>query len=190
MNHEEVLSLKVSYYSSYKEFNRSMLAFWPFLLSFTLLILSVLIAGDSIITRILGFLSLVVLFFCAVVTRFYANSFLIIDENGLTIKNKETKHFLWDEISKAEYLIPSHGLSYLEIILAIYTSDNNIEYLFINSVSFKTATTTAKEIANLISEHIDDHKFHLHKRNFMQEILLKKFGLPDIYANAKNQKPK
>jgi hypothetical protein len=181
-NEEVELSIKVSYYYSYSEFAlKGGRAYWPFFLAFFLLILSGWIDFNSSVTIFLLFFCVFVGFFCAFETRFYANSYLMICEDGLEIKGKNrTLNYSWSDISKVEYLIPLHGLSYLEIIMVVYTNDNNIEYIFIENLYFNSAKSRVKVIKLAVNTYFKSDEFAIKKSDFRTNLLNKKLGPPNV----------
>jgi len=175
-NYEMSTSLKVSYYSTYKEWKlKANFAAWPFYLGVFLLILSILLSGDSSISEFLMFFNVFNLFFCVFATRFYTNSILEVSDKGLTVKTKNRViDFEWSDISNLEFLIPKHKLSYLEIILAIHINDDNIEYVFIESLYFNVATKRAEILRLAIKEYLENKDLSLKKSDFEPFLLMKK----------------
>ena len=94
------VSIKVSYYSSYKDWKqKANLTYWPFLISFLLLILSALFLGGSTTTIFLLFFNGFGMFICVFTTTFYANAILEISDRGLKINDTYTKNYTWTNIS-------------------------------------------------------------------------------------------
>jgi hypothetical protein len=184
---EEMLTLKVSYYSSYKEFKlMGNLKFWPFFICFILLIASGLFTGDSSTTVFLLFFSIFIGFFCVFVTRFYANSILSVSKDGLKlIQGDKTVSFSWSNISNIAFLTPRHGHSYLEIILTIYTKNNSVEYIFIDSLFFITAKSRVKKIQPAIEKYIENYKAIIQLSDFEPILLKKELGTPNIGEEIK-----
>ena len=158
----EMNTAKISYYSSYRDFSKKSIAgFWPFLASFGLFgTLGPIFNVDYLTTAllVLGLLSLLI---CSFVTKFYANALLIITEKGITIRKKKIElNFDWKEISKITYFIPQPGPAYLQIIMVLNKKDNDDEYLFLDSLYFRSAISRMKRIQNMINKHFtSEHNF-------------------------------
>jgi hypothetical protein len=180
-NQKVTASLKVSYYTSYINFIlNGGLTYWPFFVAAILTTLSALITRNFGMTVFLLFFSAFLLFFCAFVTRFYANSVLSVCDSGLAVKRKDkTISYNWSDITKVEYLVPFHQLSHVEIILTLYTADT-VEYIFIESLRFKTATSRLKAIQAIMETNLENHHFVIQESNFRPGLLNKRHGPPQI----------
>jgi hypothetical protein len=125
-----------------------------------------------------------VLLFCLFVTRFYANSILAITENGLIVTKKgRTIHFNWSDISNIAFIIPSHGASYLETVIAIFNENNEVDYIIIESLYFKMANTKAGEIGLLVEKLLKGYSFKIQRSNFYAPVFSRRKDLiPTIYT--------
>jgi len=183
-NQEVMISLKVSYYSSYKEWKlKANFTYWPHFIVCFLPILSYVFTGGSSLTVFLLFLGAFLFLFFLFTTRFYTNSILIISDNGLAIKRKDKIiDYNWSEILKVEFITPRQVPSYLQIILTIHTNTNDIEYVFIDSLYFKTARSRATELKFSFEKYLKGCKFIILESDFEPLLLDKKCGPPNTRA--------
>lgn len=181
-NQEITNGFKVSYYFSYKVWaNQLGLQYWPGYVCLFIVLLQGILSGGTDLTLYLLCFNVLVFLFCVTVTRFYANSLLKITENGITVTKKNIiANFNWSDIT---FIIPSHGASHLEIILVIYTNNAEINYVFIESLYFKTAKSTAGEIAAMVEKYLKGYEFKIQRSDFYAPIMLKRKDLlPNIVS--------
>lgn len=180
---------QVSYYSSYKEFaNQIGLQFWPAYVIFIISILLGLLTRYSDLALYLGMFSILMVIFCVIVTRFYANAMLEITEIALVITKKgQTTYFIWSDISNIVFIVPSHGASYRETVMAIYNNSNEIDYIIIESLYFKMANAKAREIGYLVEKYFKGFEFKIYRSDFYPLLSLKRKDIfPTIYQDKSN----
>ena len=160
---EAIKIFNISYYFSYKEWvYQKGLQYWPGYICLLITLLQGILSGGTDATFYLLCFSLFVLLFCVVVTRFHSNAVLEITRSGIIVtKNRKIAVFHWADISDIAVLVPSHGASYLEMILVINTTNDEINYIFIESLYFNTAKNRAGQIGAKIEEYIKDYTFKI-----------------------------
>jgi len=179
---------QISYYSSYKDWaNQLWLQGWPGYLCLAIAALIGVVTEKPDLAFSIVLFSFLVLMFCVFGTVFYANSFLEITENGLTItKNKKVTYFDWLDISNIVFITASNKASYREVVLVVYykiNGDARIDYIFIESLYFKWANIKAAEIGYLIEKYLKGYTFKINKSNFYMPLFLKRRNFaPTIYT--------
>ncbi len=174
----------VTYHFSPKAWaNQIGLQYWPGYVFFIIAISLGLFTRYSDPAFYILLFSVLVLFFCYFVTRFYANAVLTIDESGLTVTQKENvKQFNWADISKIVFMVPSHGAAYLEIVIAVFDQHHEVDYIVVESLNFKWANARAGEVGYLVEKYFKGYVFKIHRSTFYAPLMMKRRDiLPTIY---------